>query len=380
MLESISPKRIGWEPFIHLIWLLFLVFQPLFDPDAGAGDWWLIALIVTLFLPVYFWTWSQKTQQVLWGIAAMSLLGLLFSPVNSGATGMFIYAAAALGAKVRPGLALKLIGAIVGLVCVSALLSNIPWPYRLGNFLPILLMTFLIGGLNLYYAARSRANVRLQLAEEEIEHLATIAERERIARDLHDLLGHTLSVITLKTELAHKLIDKDVNGARQEMEEVERISREALSEVRAAVSGYRAKGFMAEVASAKLALEAAGVSFAFQGDAACLSPLQESALSLVLREAITNVIRHAAATRCAVVLHCEEAEVRLEVTDNGKGLNGVLGSGLSGIRERIQAFGGQLTLTSLGGTQLLVTLPALNQVVTSATKPLRAQTLVEQVQ
>src|SRR5690606_38964639 len=114
---------------------------------------------------------------------------------------------------------------------------------------------------NYYQREREDHRAKLAMAQDEIERLATIAERERIARDLHDLLGHTLSTITLKSELAAKLVRNDPQSAAREMGDVERISRDALGQVRQAVRGYRSSGLEGEIANAKLALEAAGIDF-----------------------------------------------------------------------------------------------------------------------
>jgi two-component system, NarL family, sensor histidine kinase DesK len=363
MLKAISPKQIGWEPYVHLVWLIFLLFPFFFDPNTTLQHWlWLIPLLL-LFFPVYFWTWTHSGKQQLWGIAGLTLLALLFTPLNSGASGLCIYAAAATGFAVRPKIAFRILLGILAVLLLSALLSSVPFPFILYAYTPVFLMTAIIGGINIYQAEQERTNIKLQMASEEIEHLATIAERERIARDLHDLLGHTLSVIALKSELANKLLEQNPSKAKAEMLEVERISREALSEVRSAVTGYRSKGLTAEIAHAKLALESAGVSFAYQNTAAQLTPIQESTLCLVIREAVTNIIRHAKATRCAVTLTEDENELRLELADNGQGLRKEEGSGLSGMRERVQALGGTFNLENSSGVRLRVVLPKAEKTV-----------------
>ena len=140
------------------------------------------------------------------------------------------------------------------------------------------------------------------MADEEIEHLAKVAERERIARDLHDLLGHTLSLITLKAELARKLVDRDPQRAKQEMLDVEQTSRAALADVREAISGYRGEGLAAELIRARKTLETAGISVDSDIAELPLTPAQETVLALALREAMTNVVRHAQARRCSVQL------------------------------------------------------------------------------
>jgi len=201
-------------------------------------------------------------------------------------------------------------------------------------------------------------NRKLRKANEEIEHLAKVAERERIARDLHDVLGHTLSVITLKSELAGKLIDRDPLRAGKEIREVEEISRKALAEVRDAIRGYRSKGLSAELAQAKATLETAGVSVQLEAATTLQIPaMQESVLSLAVREGVTNVVRHARAATCRLRLEQHNGTCRLEISDDGQGFVSVEGNGLRGMRERVEMIGGTLERTNKSGTMLVITLP-----------------------
>ena len=212
-------------------------------------------------------------------------------------------------------------------------------------------------------------NRKLRKANEEIEHLATVAERERIARDLHDVLGHTLSVITLKSELAGKLIERDPGRAGKEIREVEEISRQALSEVRDAIRGYRSKRLAAELAYAKTTLETAGLTV--QCDTATtvkLPAVQESVLSLAVREAVTNVVRHAQATTCRLRLEQQNGSCRLQIQDDGRGSSNDDGNGLRGMRERVEMLGGTLQRDSESGTTLTITLP-LKEVATKEATP-----------
>jgi two-component system sensor histidine kinase DesK len=222
------------------------------------------------------------------------------------------------------------------------------------------MMAFLAAGVgigNLISAIRIRANKRLGLAQDQIEHLAQVAERERIARDLHDVLGHTLSVVVLKSELAGKLMGSDAEGAGREIGEVEQIARQALGEVREAIRGYRAEGIGVEIARARRTLDAAGVSLDCQADGVCLNPSHESVLSLVLREAVTNILRHAGASRCRLELAADEGRTVLRVEDDGRGAIGREGNGLRGMRERIEALGGRLEIDSRQGTRLTAEIP-----------------------
>ena len=194
-------------------------------------------------------------------------------------------------------------------------------------------------------------------AHEAAEHLATIAERERIARDLHDLLGHTLSIIVLKSELAAKVADRDLDRAIREIRDVERISRNALAEVRQAVYGYRGERLDEEVATARTALDAAGVALTVDMPKVALDTDQERTLSLGLREAVTNVIRHARASQCRVTLTADSHARALTIEDDGVGGEAVEGAGLSGMRARLAEIGGSMERDGQHGTRLTLVVP-----------------------
>jgi two-component system sensor histidine kinase DesK len=247
------------------------------------------------------------------------------------------------------GLAIvAIVGAIEGL-----LLHLHGWTLFYGAVFPMI-----IGAGNTVFAERNRMNRKLRKANEEIEHLAKVAERERIARDLHDVLGHTLSVITLKSELAGKLMDRDPQRAAQEIHEVEEISRQALSDVRDAIRGYRSQGLLAELARAKSTLETAGLTVECDAAASVNIPaMQESILSLAVREAVTNIVRHAHAHTCRMQLEQQNGSCRLQISDDGRGWNGSEGNGLRGMRERVEMVGGTLQRIGASGTTVTITLP-----------------------
>lgn len=202
--------------------------------------------------------------------------------------------------------------------------------------------------------------VRQQIALRQV-HRAT--ERERIARDLHDILGHTLSVITIRAELAGRLVEVDPTRAKAEIETVERVSREALAEVREAIAGHWGKGMSDEIERARSALDAAGIAFEARGFPSGMSAAQERVLGMALREGVTNVLRHSGAKRCLVTVASENGSVRLEVRDDGRGIAGRIdenageGMGMRGIRERVGALGGDASWRSSAGTVLTVTIP-----------------------
>ncbi len=352
------PDGTKWMRYVWLVYLGTLFFQPIFDPAAGPLDWAVVAGLIAAFLPLYFAGFrAPDDRRVLQLVVAMAALGVAGSLLNSGASVFVIYAAscAAYLAPVRR--AVQVIVALVIVVGIIVLISPVPLPWRLFAHAPALIFTVVIGAANVFDAERERAERRLRRADEEIERLATLAERERIARDLHDLLGHTLSVIVVKSELAARLVEREPGRAGEEMRSVERIGREALSEVRAAVAGYRARGLRGELEGARRALDAAGVETTFETELASLPIAVESALAFALRESVTNVVRHAGARHTGVRIRMEGSDVVLEVTDDGRGGSGSEGAGLTGMRERITALGGSVKRDGASGTRVRVTLP-----------------------
>ncbi|UCH26387.1 MAG: sensor histidine kinase [Trueperaceae bacterium] len=352
-------KKTDWKPYLSLIYLGFLGIQPIYDPDFGSRETLATLAMVAAFVPVFFWGSRQVNHRLLWAVTAMTLLGVVGMgfTLNTGATVFFVYAAATAAQSEEPRRAWAVEGLILTAAVGAFFMSEVPYPFRWAVFAPAFGFIPIIGSLQIFEAERSRSDAKLRLAQEEIERLATIAERERIARDLHDLLGHTLSVITLKSELAAKLVPKNPERATREMIEVEQLSRKTLSQVRTAIRGYRAHGLAGEIASAKVALEAADIVLSIKAEPVDLTPKQEGALALVLREGVTNILRHSGASHTEMFLGKEGDQIRLSLADNGSG-GGTDGSGLKGIRERVRALGGHVERSVDGGTTLRVTMPA----------------------
>jgi two-component system, NarL family, sensor histidine kinase DesK len=344
--------EIGWTPYAWLIYLGIFFSKPLLQ-GASAGEWIATAAATAVFLVLYFRGYWCGNAGLIACAAGIALLGALFATTNYGANVFFVYAAAFLGHlfPVRR--------AVVALAILVAVVAALSWTLGLPSWfwLPAGIFSVIIGGINIHFREVSRANAKLRMAQEEVERLAKTAERERIARDLHDLLGHTLSLITLKSELAGKLIAQDPDRAGREIREVERISREALREVRTAVAGYRSAGVAAELERARLALESADVKLEYFAAPLELQPAQETVLALALREAVTNVIRHAGARTCRISLEQSAEEVRLEIRDDGRGGSAPEGIGLASMRERVEALDGRLERCAGTGTSLLITLP-----------------------
>jgi len=350
----LKDKDHGWSPLLWVVYLGFFFIDPVVS-HASFRIWFLDIAGAAAFLLLYFGLFALQNPKAILHVGGMVLLGMLFQPINGGACTFFIFAAAMLPFCVDTKIAAVVGLFTVGLVgAIEGLLLHINgWSLFYTGLFPVV-----IGAGNTFFAERNRMNRKLRKANEEIEHLAKVAERERIARDLHDVLGHTLSVITLKSELAGKLIDRDPQRAGREIREVEQISRQALSDVRDAIRGYRSQGLAAELAQAKTTLETAGLTV--QCDAATtvkLPAMQESVLSLAVREAVTNVVRHAQARTCRMRLEQQNGNCRLEIQDDGCGISNGEGNGLRGMRERVEMLGGKLQRSTESGTTLTITLP-----------------------
>ncbi len=352
--EVFRDKDHGWSPLLWVVYLGFFFVDPVMN-HASAVKWTLDVAGALVFLILYFGLFALERPRSLLHVVGMLLLGIGFMPINSGACTFFIFAGAMLpfciDTQMGAWIGLAIIGSI-GAIESSLVIGN-GWALFYSGAFPVI-----IGAGNTFFAERNRMNRQLRKANEEIETLAKVAERERIARDLHDVLGHTLSVITLKSELAGKLMERDPERAGREIREVEQISRQALSDVRDAIRGYRAKGLAAELAQAKSTLETAGISV--QCDAATtlqLPAVQESVLSLAVREGVTNVLRHARASNCRLRIEQQNGSCRLEIADDGQGFVALEGNGLRGMRERVEMLGGTLERRNKSGTTLTITLP-----------------------
>lgn len=353
MQGPLLPPTVGKAPYLWLGSLVFFLMKYAIVP-VSAREIVLVVATLAVFLPLYFLSFRGGRASQL-ALALTCLLGVAWSPYNFGANTFFMFAAGMCAGITPPRKAYLALAGVIGLsLVVLYSVDTIPKMYRW----PVILMAVPVGVASIMDAALRRSREQLLRKQEEVEHIATIAERERISRDLHDLLGHTLSLITLKAELAGKLIGRNEAACRQEIADIERSARTALSEVRAAVSGYRETGLAHELATARASLAAAGVEMLAEVEPVTLPAAVENVLALALREAITNIVRHAGASQCSVRLAREGQAIRLRIADNGQG-SAVLthGNGLTGMRERVQALGGQLQLRKDNGMTLELTLP-----------------------
>jgi two-component system sensor histidine kinase DesK len=363
--NATNNKRWAW---MWIAYVGFFFIQPIFEPSVRL---WLLTLAATIIFVVlyaaYIRAYDCLNTARFWIIGAFFLLGILSFPWNNGASTFFVYAAAFLPfciSSKRIVLSLFVIEAVF--IAAEGYLFHvyhgphsfiyIAWP----NTIIGIFLVGIIGGSNIFFAEQRNADSKLRMAHEEVEALAAVAERERIARDLHDVLGHTLSVIVLKAELAKRLIASDPARAATEIADVETIGRSALTEVREAIGGYRSRGLLSELEAARNTLASAGVSLLTDAkplDTSGLAAAEETVLALALREAVTNIVRHARARNCRLRFVTENGRRKLHVEDDGEHPLEREGNGLRGMRERVESLGGSLRVERENGTRLLIEIP-----------------------
>lgn len=223
----------------------------------------------------------------------------------------------------------------------------------------LLFNSVLVGALGIGLRLFWESYKQLVSAREQLAHLAVTEERLRFARDLHDLLGQSLSVLVLKSELVAKQLPEDADDAvRHEVSDIAQVARKSLNDVREAVAGYRRPTLQAEISSARTALRAAGIGLLVEDSLGAVAQDEDGVLAWCLREAVTNIVKHSGAKRCEVRISRDDGVARLEVSDDGHGaasLNG--GSGLAGMRERVALVGGTMNVESSGGLHIRVSVP-----------------------
>lgn len=358
----VFPKKYGIMPYVFLIYLLMpIVYMSYAEGVKKVIGYMLLTLFVVTYRQLYF---TVKKGFSVWLILQMLIvfcLIIFYHPYN-----LFIgyFTAHFIGWYTEnKHFFIAWAGFIISYALAIALISHQLETIDLLTLIPFLIIMFAIPFGFRSIEKRNQIEKQLAQANERIEELVKQEERMRISRDLHDTLGHTLSLITLKSQLVGKLVVKNPEKAKKEAKEIEITSRTALQQVRELVSDMRTLTLAEELIQVESILQSAGISFRYEGDKKFLdiSHLTQNTLSLCLREAATNVAKHSQATRCLVRIKKGEAGIKLEVLDNGIGVDfmkkSAFGNGLKGIDERLSLVDGSLTLTSSNGTSLMIEVP-----------------------
>ncbi len=379
------PLRI-WHIYIH-IWLGCLAFPiaSLLQLHPTLNRLIVAVAGLAVFAIFYVWTMRQhpieasaesgrRASLVLFSILLVTLLGLILSVAFDAAFLWLFVGASIIAGRTLALRSAHLVATVLPLLAVGtgvALGGGIVGADWL-HILPLALLIRALG-LNMIGLSLQFATIRdLHLAREELARKAVNEERLRLARDLHDLLGHTLSLIVLKSELTGRLIEKDPARAAHEIRELETVARQALREVRQAVAGYRQPTLQGELDGARQMLTAAGIACSVEEKAMSVSPATDTVLAWIVREGVTNVIRHSKATRCIIRIACDDTDIHIEVINDGSSRDADVtnesGSGLPGLNERILAQGGRIqagpfATEDIQGFRLLVEIPLAGKAV-----------------
>lgn len=364
--DPYAPPRGGWRtallPVVLAgVWLIYLgqPLQVVLDQPAGAArTTGLVAIAV--FSAAYVTTFFQMRRRRWAALSSGSayqafrmdrvsgsmvlLMVVCFAAMVPAAGGsalaavVYVVATVMMLTPLRVGWMVSL-AAIVATEVAAVVVPG--WRDGQGAGLAVLLASLAVFGMRM---ALQRSH-QLTIARGDLARLAVQEERNRFARDLHDILGHSLTVITIKAELAGRLFDADPERARREIGDLERLSRDALADVRRAVEGYRELTLPGELARARTALEAAEIEARLPNSTDEVPSELRELFAWTVREGVTNVVRHSGARRCEVLL----APGRAEVRDDGTGPEAapVRGSGLTGLQERATALGARLVTTRL---------------------------------
>lgn len=368
--EQDTPRRHLVGVLLGLAWLAI----PIIDTATSDQTAWRVALTVVLFpaaMAAYVGNIGgvagcRSRPRLYVGIVFMVACGIVLTLVVSPAWAiLFTYVSVLTGIHLPPQQAGPLLLLFVALAICLNLHEGVSDAFSWG------VSALGVGALMLALGRLIAANNELASAHERIQQLAVEAERERFARDLHDVLGHSLSVVTLKAELAGRLLPDRPQEARRHVNELERVAREALGEVRETVSGYRRPTLAGELAGARMALDAAGIELRLERGDAELPGEVEALLAWTVREGTTNVIRHSGARRVEIAIapagENGSRVAQAQIVDDGRGSNaggdddapGSGGNGLDGLRERAAQLDGEIDADTLpeGGFRLRVTVP-----------------------
>ncbi|MER5364446.1 sensor histidine kinase [Streptomyces sp. NPDC002722] len=353
-------------PYALLPWLLMGLgsFSNLFQGEAAnpwLGGLGLLAFN-SLYVSVVFRGFDRRKRESpvsYWLLAAMTAVTLALA-IGYGGSWLLFFPLLSLAC----GAILRRRRLAVGVFVLAAVATTVavwrghgtsdPWTIGYG--------TFISGAVTAAILTLAETVMELRTTRQELARSAVEKERLRFSRDLHDLLGHTLSVIVVKSEAARRLAPRDMDAALTQVADIESVGRQALTEIREAVTGYREGSLATELDRARSALTAAGIEPMLRRSGPPLAPQTEALLGWVVREAVTNVVRHSHATTCSFVLDGTAEWVRLTVTDDGSGPGrdapatpGIGGTGLTGLTERLAASGGSLRAGPAPGRGFVVT-------------------------
>ncbi|WP_460604645.1 sensor histidine kinase [Jatrophihabitans fulvus] len=359
----------GWQRYAFPgLWLIYLGQTGTGVREHSDGAAQVVGYVVLAAFAVVYLTalpvgWSGMHRRFWWLYAAAAALTVVECFFAHGDALVFLVYLSVLTVATRRRWAPLAVG---GYVLVSLFLPPLVPAWDTGIAWDLGVVTALVSLAMFGFFAVVESNIALARARAEVARLAAENERSRIARDLHDLLGHSLTTITVKAGLARKLAERgEDDRARAEIGEVEQLARRTLGDVRAAVSSHREITLAGELATAREVLRASGIIAELPASVAEVDADVDQLFGWVVREGVTNAVRHSRAQHVRVTF----GPRRLEVADDGRGGSAVPGNGLTGLRERVEAVGGTLEIHQGDGFRLCVDVPVPAVAPTPAAVP-----------
>jgi two-component system sensor histidine kinase DesK len=318
------------------------------DLAAAAG-----LILLSAVHVLYWWRpWPSRPQRAVAAAASMVMINfVLLNLLGLAEPLLWLYPALIAGAGLRAnaaalGVGLTALAAAAPIALAGRLIHPVDAVQPTDALGPShsILLSIVLAGLGMTAVRQLIAlNAELNATRAELADLAVAGERERLARELHDLLGRTLSLIAVKAELASRLSAKGDRSADAELADVQRLARQAVRDVREAVAGGHSPSVDAELAAAEAALRSVGITVSIENTAASIDPAHETTIAWALREAVTNVVKHSDARTCRIALAAADGATTLDVDDDGRGpVEATTGTGLNGLADRVHALGGTL--------------------------------------
>ncbi len=351
-LHSHTPVR---QQIAILTFILFY-FIRWFVAPMSMVEWVINITALVLFLLCYFICFNFQ-KWVLPSAAIMILMSVMVAPYNFGANCFAIYACSFFAYTQPSKRAILLCAGTLGLMacCTYFMKLDIISYFAVGAVIIVG-----SGASGILERQRIQHDLKQRKSQDEISRLAKIAERERISQDLHDVVGHSLTAIHLTSQLAQQLVAKgDYDKASECLHKIQLTSQNSLKEIRETLSGMNKLGLAAELEAQQEFLHSIGIEFEYLLPMIDLPPKLESDLLLIVRESVTNIVRHSHATSCHVTIAAENDWISVLIQDNGVGLkpDNKLGSGLAGIQNRVNMHGGSVSYDNARGLALNIRVP-----------------------
>jgi len=338
--------------YLTLCYLSFYIAYCSFWPISLTEKYFAISATV-IFLLCFLNVFHTKKSYRWIHVIPVFIIGVIGATYNFWGGIFLLYSAIMLGLVVQKHILLTMYSIMITIVAVELIILDYHWV----SILLILLEITLFTVVSKYRAGSNLDYFKLKQQHKNFKYMATLVERERISRDLHDLIGHSLSMIVMKSELAIRLRSSAPDKCQSELLDITAIADKAKSDVNSAILGYRSKGLIFEINNGEEMLKSSGITTSMRIDKLSFNSKLETALSLIFKEIVTNIIRHSKASHVSISLFNEGSDLVLIVKDNGVGIGDNEGSGIIGIKHRVTECNGSFLIINNAGALLKIRVP-----------------------